>query len=145
MNYQARGTFDVVMKPVGEPDVMNGVALGKLALDKQFHGDLVAVSKGQMLTALTGVDGSAGYVAIERVTGALNGQQGSFVFQHAGLMSRGAQQVSISVVPDSGTEQLTGIAGAFSLNVVDGEHFYAFEYSLPESALNSTNLTRSKT
>jgi len=132
MNHQARGTFEVTLKPVGEPDAMSGVALGRLSLAKQFHGDLVAVSKGEMLTALTGVEGSAGYVAIERVTGALNGRQGSFVFQHSGLMNRGAQQLSITVVPDSGTGQLTGMAGTFSLNVVDGEHFYIFEYSLPE-------------
>ncbi len=72
------------------------------------------------------------FTAIERVTGTLNGRQGSFVFQHAGLMNRGAQQLSISVVPDSGTEQLTGIAGTFSLDIVDGEHFYIFGYSLPD-------------
>ena len=92
----------------------------------------LAVGKGEMLTALTGVEGSAGYVAIERVTGTLNGRKGSFVFQHAGIMSRGDQQLSISVVPDSGTEQLTGISGVFSLTIVDGKHGYVFDYSLPE-------------
>lgn len=132
MNYQARGTFEVNVKPVGEPDAASGVTLGRMSLDKQFHGDLAAIGKGEMLTALTGVDGSAGYVAIERVTGTLNGRQGSFVFQHAGLMNRGDQQLSISVVPDSGTEQLTGLSGAFSLNVTDGQHFYSFEYTLPD-------------
>jgi len=84
-----------------------------------------------MLTALTGVEGSAGYVAIERVTGTLNGRIGSFVFQHAGIMSRGDQQLSILVVPDSGTEQLTGISGVFSLTIIDGKHGYVFDYSLP--------------
>ena len=132
MNYQARGTFEVTMKPASEPDAVQGVTLGRMSLDKQFHGDLAAIGKGEMLTALTGVDGSAGYVALERVTGTLNGRQGCFVFQHAGLMNRGDQQLLISVVPDSGTEQLTGLSGAFSLNVDDGQHFYTFEYSLPE-------------
>ncbi len=132
MNCQARGTFEVAMKPANEPETVDGVALGRLLLNKQFRGDLVAVGKGEMLTAMTGVDGSAGYVAIERVTGTLNGRQGSFVFQHAGLMNRGAQQLSISVVPESGTGQLIGIAGTFSLDIVDGEHFYIFGYSLPD-------------
>jgi hypothetical protein len=134
MNCQAGGTFEVVMKPVSEPESVDNVALGRLSLNKQFHGDLAGTGKGEMLTAMTSVDGSAGYVAIERVTGTLNGRQGSFVFQHAGLMKRGAQQLSITVVPDSGTGQLAGIAGAFSLDVVDGEHFYTFEYSLPDEA-----------
>ena len=132
MNYQARGTFEVNVKPVGEPDAARGVGLGRMSLDKQFHGDLAAIGKGEMLTALTSVAGSAGYVAIERVTGTLNGRRGSFVFQHSGLMNRGDQQLLISVVPDSGTEQLTGLTGVFSLNVDDGQHFYTFEYSLPE-------------
>ena len=132
MTKRATGTFEVVMQPLSEPDVAPRTTLGRLSLDKQFHGDLDAVGKGEMLTALTGVEGSAGYVAIERVTGTLNGRKGSFVFQHAGIMSRGYQQLSISVVPDSGTEQLTGISGVFSLTIVDGKHVYAFDYSLPE-------------
>jgi hypothetical protein len=132
MTKRATGTFEVVMQPLSEPDAVPGAALGRMSLDKQFNGDLLAVGKGEMLTALTGVEGSAGYVAIERVTGTLNGRQGSFVFQHAGIMSRGDQQLSISVVPDSGTEQLTGISGVFSLTIVDGKHGYAFDYSLPE-------------
>ena len=132
MTMRAIGTFEVVMQPLSEPDTVPGAALGRMSLDKQFDGDLLAVGKGEMLTALTGVEGSAGYVAIERVTGTLNGGKGSFVFQHAGIMSRGDQQLSISVVPDSGTEQLTGISGVFSLNIVDGKHGYVFDYSLPE-------------
>lgn len=132
MNYQASGTFEVQMQPQGEPNMVDGVNLGRLALHKQFTGDLVATGKGEMLTALTGVSGSAGYVAIERVTGTLQGRQGSFVFQHNGLMNHGAQQLSIVVVPDSGTGQLTGIAGVFILNVVDGKHTYTFDYSLPD-------------
>jgi hypothetical protein len=132
MNYQARGTFEVAIKPAVDPETLGGVSLGRLSLNKQFHGDLTATGKGEMLTAVTSVDGSAGYVAIERVTGTLHGREGSFVFQHTGLMNRGAQQLSISIVPDSGTEQLAGIAGTFLLDVVDGEHRYTFEYSLPD-------------
>ena len=132
MTMRAIGTFEVVMQPLSEPDTVPGAALGRMSLDKQFDGDLLAVGKGEMLTALTGVEGSAGYVAIERVTGTLHGRQGSFVFQHAGIMSRGDQHLSISVVPDSGTEQLIGISGVFSLTIVDGKHGYVFDYSLPE-------------
>jgi hypothetical protein len=132
MNYHATGTFEVETKPQGEQDAAGGVTLGRMSLDKHFHGDLEAVGKGEMLTALTGVAGSAGYVAIERVTGRLYGRKGSFVFQHTGSMNRGDQQLSISVVPDSGAEQLTGISGEFTLNIVNGKHYYAFDYSLPE-------------
>jgi hypothetical protein len=132
MNYHATGTFEVETKPQGEHDVVGGVTLGRMSLDKHFYGDLEAVGKGEMLTALTGVARSAGYVAIERVTGRLHGRKGSFVFQHTGSMNRGDQQLSISVVPDSGAEQLTGISGEFTLNIVNGKHYYAFDYSLPE-------------
>lgn len=132
MNLQARGTFEVALTPVGEADALRGVTLGRMSLHKQFHGQLVATGKGEMLTALTGVAGSAGYVAIELVSGTLDGRQGSFVFQHAGVMSRGDQQLSISVVPDSGTEQLAGLTGVFSLDVRDGQHHYVFDYTLPE-------------
>ncbi len=85
-----------------------------------------------MLTAVTSTKGSAGYVAIERVTGTLHGRTGSLVFQHSGTMNRGAQELSITVVPDSGTEEFTGISGRFTINVVDGVHHYEFEYSLPQ-------------
>lgn len=125
---RAIGTFEVTIQPLSAPDALPG----RMALDKEFHGDLSGVGKGEMLTALTDTEGSAGYVAIERVTGALHGRQGSFVFQHTGIMNQGAQQLSIVVVPDSGTEQLTGIAGVFSLTVADGKHHYIFDYTLPE-------------
>lgn len=131
MSTVAKGTFQVAMKPAAEPDTHEGVSLGRMSLDKIFEGDLVAVGKGEMLTALTPTKGSAGYVAIERVSGALHGRQGSFVFQHSGAMNRGEQQLSITVVADSGTGQLTGIAGVFRLTIVDGKHLYEFEYSLP--------------
>jgi Protein of unknown function (DUF3224) len=127
----AKGTFEVEMKPQSDAAVRDGVSLGRMSLDKTFEGDLVATGKGEMLTALTPVKGSAGYVAIERVTGSLNGRNGSFVFQHSGSMDGGAQQLSITVVPGSGTGELIGISGAFRLEIAGGKHFYEFEYALP--------------
>jgi hypothetical protein len=132
MSSVAKGSFTVEMKPQSEPNAVAGVSLGRMSLAKRFEGDLVATSNGEMLTALASVKGSAGYVAIERVTGTLHGRTGSFVFQHSGSMNRGAQQLSITVVPDSGTEGLAGISGTFKLNIVEGKHFYEFEYSLPQ-------------
>jgi len=132
MSTVAKGTFTVEMKPQAEPTAVDGVNLGRMLLDKRFEGDLVGTGKGEMLTALTSVKGSAGYVAIERVAGTLHGRSGAFVFQHSGSMNRGAQQLSITVVPDSGTGALVGISGTFKLNIVDGKHFYEFEYSLPQ-------------
>jgi len=126
----AKGTFTVKTTPATEPTTLDGVSLGRLSLDKQFEGDLTAVGKGEMLTALTPTKGSAGYVAIERVTGTLNGRSGSFVFQHTGTMDQGAQRLSITVVPGSGTGELTGISGSFTINIVERQHFYEFEYSL---------------
>ena len=130
MSNVAKGSFTVDMKPQGEPDGADGVSLGRLLLEKRFEGDLAATSHGQMLTAMTPVQGSAGYVAIERVTGTLHGKQGSFVFQHSGTMTRGAQQLSITVVPDSGTGELAGLAGTFRLRIVEGRHLYEFDYQL---------------
>ncbi|QTN21472.1 DUF3224 domain-containing protein [Rhizobacter sp. AJA081-3] len=127
----AKGTFTVEMKPQAEPSAAEGVSLGRMSLDKRFEGDLVATGKGEMLTALTPVKGSAGYVAIERVAGTLHGRDGSFVFQHSGTMDQGAQRLSITVVPDSGTGALAGISGMFKINITEGKHFYEFEYSLP--------------
>ena len=130
MSSIAKGSFAVDLKPLSEPDVADGVTLGRMSLEKRFEGDLVATGRGQMLTAVTPVQGSAGYVAIERVTGVLQGRSGSFVFQHVGTMSGGKQQLSITVVPDSGTGELAGIAGAFRIQIVEGKHFYEFEYQL---------------
>jgi hypothetical protein len=127
----AKGTFTVEMKPQAEPDTAAGVSLGRMSLDKRFEGDLVATGKGEMLTALTPTRDSAGYVAIERVTGTLQGRSGSFVFQHSGTMDQGAQRLSITVVPGSGTGALAGISGVFRINIIEGQHFYEFEYSLP--------------
>ena len=104
-----------------------------MTIEKQIHGDLEATSKGQMLTAGTDVKGSAGYVAIERVTGALQGRTGSFVLQHTGTMTRGAFQLTITVVPDSGTGQLAGLTGTMNIIIADGKHSYDFDYTLPEA------------
>jgi hypothetical protein len=127
----ARGQFEVKMTP--QADVGGeapGVKLGRLVLEKVFRGDLEATGLGQMLTAVSDTPGSAGYVAIERVTGTLHGREGSFVFQHAGSMDRGAQSLSITVVPGSGSGELAGLAGSFSLRIEGGQHFYEFDYTL---------------
>lgn len=132
MEAVARGTFTVKLEPSIEPELEHGVALGRLSLHKVFEGDLVGTGCGTMLSALASVAGSGGYVAIERVRGSLGGRSGSFVFQHSGTRDRGEQSLSITVVPDSGTEGLTGIAGTFHLRIEGGQHFYRFDYSLPE-------------
>ena len=128
MTTHASGTFEVKLTPQAEE-----ASLGRLSIDKQFHGDLEATSKGQMLTAGTAVKGSAGYVAIERVSGTLQGRSGSFVLQHSGTMTRGVPQLTITVVPDSGTAQLAGLSGKMAINVADGKHSYAFDYALAEA------------
>jgi hypothetical protein len=130
MSQLAKGSFTVELKAQGEPDSNEGVSTGRMSLRKRFEGDLVAVGQGEMLTALTPFKGSAGYVAIERVTGTLHGRAGSFVFQHSGTMDQGTQQLSIRVVPGSGTGELAGIEGSFKLEIVDGTHLYEFEYTL---------------
>ena len=127
----ARGTFEVKLVP--QDDTTGDATLGRLTIEKQYHGDIEGTSKGQMLTAGTDVKGSAGYVAIERVTGTLHGRSGSFVLQHSGTMTRGAPQLSISVVPDSGTGELVGLAGRFEIKIAaDGTHSYELEYALSE-------------
>ena len=132
MSAVAKGSFTVDMKPQVEPASVDGVSLGRMSLRKRFDGDLQAISVGEMLTALTPVKGSAGYVAIERVTGTLHGRTGSFVFQHSGTVNQGAQQLSITVVPGSGTGALSGISGTFTISIVEGKHLYEFTYALPE-------------
>ena len=127
----ARGTFEVKLAPQTTAHEHAGASLGRLSIDKEFRGDLVGTSKGEMLTAMTSVKESAGYVAIERVTGTLQGRKGSFVLQHSGTMTRGAPALVITVVPDSGTEELTGLAGTMKIIVADGKHSYEFDYTLP--------------
>ena len=133
MTHHAKGTFEVKLTPQGSDDKTADPTLGRMTLDKQFHGDLERTSKGQMLTAGTEVKGSAGYVAIEKVTGTLNGRTGTFILQHTGTMDRGALHLSITVVPDSGTGQLKGLTGKMAIIITDGKHSYEFEYTLAES------------
>jgi hypothetical protein len=132
---RATGRFEVKMDPQPsgpETAAVEGseTQLGRMLLHKRFSGDLAGTGEGQMLTAVSGTPGSAGYVAIERFVGTLHGRAGSFVFQHSGSMDRGAQALSIQVVPDSGSGELAGIAGSFSLRIEDGQHFYEFSYTL---------------
>jgi hypothetical protein len=131
MTKRATGPFEVSTKPQATSEQADGVRLGRMLLEKRFSGDLVGTGEGEMLTAMTATQGSAGYVAVERVKGVLHGKKGSFVFQHTGTMDRGRQHLSITVVPDSGSDELTGITGSCMINIVDGKHFYEFEYSLP--------------
>ncbi|HKT28143.1 DUF3224 domain-containing protein [Dyella sp.] len=128
---QAKGPFDVKLAPQPAAPGIEQAGLGRMTLDKQFHGDLEATSLGEMLSAMGQVQGSAGYVAIERVTGSLHGKQGSFVLQHHGIMNRGVPQLSVTVVPDSGTEALTGLTGSMQIQIEQGKHFYLFDYELP--------------
>lgn len=128
MTTHARGAFDVTLTPhPADPDAF----LGRMTIDKRFHGDLEGTSQGQMLAAQTAVQGSAGYVAIERVRGTVGGRTGTFVLQHSGLMDRGAAELVITVVPDSGTEGLAGIRGRMTILIQGGAHSYDFAYSLP--------------
>lgn len=133
MKTHASGTFDVKLNVQSSDEDADGTGLGRLTIDKQFHGELSATSSGEMLSAGTSVKGSAGYVAIERVRGTLNGQSGTFILQHSGTMTRGTPQLSITVVPDSGTGALEGISGTMTINIVNGKHFYEFDYMLPSA------------
>jgi hypothetical protein len=139
---RATGSFEVALQPLPNHEVSEDGHFGRLLLIKKFSGDLTASARGQMLSAMTTVKGSAGYVAIDHVTGELDGRKGSFVLQHSGAMNRGAQSLSIMVVPDSGSGELTGISGTLSINIIDGKHFYDFIYSLPEQGRDSGSRLR---
>lgn len=128
----AKGTFDVKVAPVAE-DKAEGSTLGRYSLDKQYHGDLDASAKGEMLTAGSDVKGSGAYVAMERVTGTLNGRKGSFALVHRGTMGHGSMQLSVTVVPDSGTGQLTGLTGTLNIVIADGKHSYDLDYTIPDA------------
>jgi Protein of unknown function (DUF3224) len=132
MNGRARGPFEVTVTPAAPPQVAQGATLGRMSLLKTFHGDLEAQSAGEMLTAVTDVEGSAGYVAIERVTGRLDGRAGSFVLQHSGTMQGTDQRLRITVVPDSGTGALRGIHGTLAIEITEAGHSYDFLYELPD-------------
>ena len=130
MTTRATGTFDVQLTPEASQEGP-GSTLGRMAIAKQFQGDLAGTSTGAMLSAMTPTRGSAGYVAIERVTGILQGRAGSFTLQHSGTMDRGAQQLVITVVPDSGTDGLAGITGRMRIIIEGKQHSYQFDYTLP--------------
>ncbi|MFZ1024070.1 MAG: DUF3224 domain-containing protein [Thermoplasmata archaeon] len=134
MSARARGSFDVTLIPEGPDDKTDGTTLGRFSMDKQFRGDLDGTSRGQMLSAITSVEGSAGYVAIERVAGSLQGRRGSFALQHEAVMSHGASVQTIRVVPDSGTDQLVGLTGRMTITIVDGLHSYELEYSIESTS-----------
>lgn len=127
----AKGTFNVDLQAQPKDDFFASDTLNRMTIDKQFRGELEAHSKGQMLSALSGVKGSAGYVAIEQVSGILAGKRGSFVLQHSATMTRGTPQQTITVVPDSATGELEGLTGTMVIDITEGKHFYTFSYSLP--------------
>lgn len=129
---KASGTFEVKIEPQPGDDSGKGAKLGRMLLRKTYSGDLEGEAEGQMLTAVTETQGSAGYVAIERVTGTLEGRKGAFVLQHTGTMNRGAQELTITVVPDSATDGLRGLTGKLNIRIADGKHYYDFDYALPD-------------
>lgn len=126
--HHAHGTFDVETHPSSLPAPAEG--LGRFSLEKKLHGDLEGTSQGEMLTAGNPRTGAAGYVAIERVTGQLRGKSGSFALQHSGTMDAGGVKLTVTVVPGSGTAELEGIAGTFTIHNQGGKHSYDFEYTL---------------
>ena len=134
MPSHATGSFDVNLVPQSLANADAGPLMGRLSINKTFSGDLQATSQGEMLSAGTAVKGSAGYVAMERVTGTLHGKSGSFVLQHSGTMNRGVPQLSVSVVPDSGTDELTGLSGMLTIQIADGKHSYAMNYEISPQA-----------
>ena len=130
MEQQAKGEFDVKRSAEPSCDMGDGVEAGHFRFDKRFHGALDAVSVVHMLAVGTEVPGSAGYVAVERLSGTLQGRTGTFFMQHNGIMNRGAPSLSLAVVPDSATGGLEGLAGRMAIDIVDGKHFYTFDYTL---------------
>lgn len=127
------GKFDVKLQPLqpySQGD--NGINFGRMSINKNFDGELSAVSNGEMVSAMTPVKGSAGYVAVEQVIGTLSGKKGSFVLQHFGAIDKGKNYLNIEVVPDSGTDELKGISGKMNIRIEEGEHFYDFEYQITE-------------
>ncbi len=130
MSEHAVGTFEVKLEPQGGADAAAGSTLGRMSITKQFRGELEATSRGEMLTAMTEVAGSAAYVAVERVAGALHGREGSFALVHRGIMTRGTPDLTIFIVPDSGTGDLAGIAERMDIEVSEGRHSYRLSYTL---------------
>lgn len=131
---RAKGTFEVQLGPLETYNRSADAKVGRMSIDKTFAGDLVGTSQGEMLSGGSPAEGSAGYVAIERVMGTLQGRDGGFLLQHSGTMTPESQELTITVIPGSGTGGLEGIAGSMSIEIEDGQHFYDFEYTLPSGA-----------
>lgn len=129
--HKISGQFSVKLNPIeGYAKGIDGINLGRMSIDKTFTGELEASSTGEMLSAMTATQGSAGYVAIEQVVGTLAGKQGSFVLQHFGSMDKGQDSLILNVIPDSGSNELTGLSGKMAIRIEGGNHFYDFEYQL---------------
>ena len=131
MSEVATGEFVVKLLPLAVEGQADNSKIGRMSIDKTISGDLVATTKGQMLSAMTEVKGSAGYVAVETVEGTLKGKKGTFILQHSGTMNKGSPSLSVTVVPDSGTGELVGLAGQFNIIIAAGKHSYEFKYTLP--------------
>lgn len=131
MKLHAAGTFDVELRPQAPTEGVGDPAIKRMAISKRFSGGLDATSAGEMLAGHTGIEGSAGYVAMERVLGLLDGRHGAFVLAHLGTMDRGTPKLTIVVVPDSGTDELKGLSGSMDITIVDDVHSYVFDYTLP--------------
>ena len=127
------GQFDVTIHPETLSDTAAQSGLGRLSLDKRYHGALDASAQGEMLSVRAGVAGSAGYVALEQVEGSLDGRHGSFYLQHSGSMTRGVPSLSVTVVPDTGTGQLQGLSGSLAIRIEEGRHYYDFSYDISEA------------
>jgi hypothetical protein len=134
MTHHAEGTFDVKTTPLAADDALTGTQVGRFSLVKQYHGDLDASSKGEMLGAGSPATGNGGYVAVEEVTGTLQGHTGSFALQHTGTMEGGSYKMSVAVVPGSGTGELKGISGSLTIIIAAGKHSYSFDYTLPAAS-----------
>ncbi|MET3929335.1 DUF3224 domain-containing protein [Lysobacter soli] len=129
---QVKGEFDVKRNPEGGFDLGGGAVAGHFRFDKQFHGALDATGIVHMLAVGTQVDGSAAYVAVERIDGSLDGLRGAFLTQHNGTLDRGVPTLSLTVVPDSATGELEGLRGRMQIDIVEGKHYYTFDYEIAE-------------
>ena len=132
LSVHANGAFDVKVSPLALSEQSADPKLGRMSIEKQYHGDLEATAKGEMLTGQSEMKESGVYVAVERVTGTLKGKRGGFTMYHTGVMNRGKPELKITVVPDSGTDELQGLTGTMDIKIDNGKHFYDFEYSLPQ-------------
>ncbi len=130
MTTRASGIFDVTIRPLSVEFGGDDAPLARMSIDKRFHGDLDATSKGEMLSAGSPTQGSAGYVAIEKVTGRLHGREGTFTLQHSATINRGVPSLSVTVIPDSGTGALAGISGSLNIIIENKQHSYTFDYAL---------------